>query len=315
MEFDRNAPGSGLEIDMKLQGGKAYLEGRLHLREKGGDTLSLPFEGEAYLDIGIWDRENRLVFSCRYPLCQEEPMKGIILHPKLWQGTEDPYLYRVRAVLIKNRDSMADVLEKSLALRNFCEIPLKGWFLNERPFPIRAVEYEVPTQECCNPVIQQIRRDLEQIREMGANVVCPIGNILVEDFGRVCEELGLVVFSKAQMEKEVEEKSPRFVAGTRDFLKDTYYYYKASWGKEPFVYISRDSFVLTADKSARIVVYSNQKKVALYVDGVLFEFRTEGPDFIFEEIPINQLPILLTAETAECSMSVTIYPVHRKFTK
>lgn len=34
-----------------------------------------------------------------------------------------------------------------------------------------------------------------------------------------------------------------------------------------------------------MTVYSNQRKVALYVDGVLFEFGTNGPEFHFRGYP------------------------------
>ena len=322
MKFDRKAPGCGLEIITQIQGGKAYLEGRLHLCGEGETALSLPLQEGAYLNIRIWDREERLVFSCQYPLGQEEPMKGIILHPKLWQGTENPYLYRIQASLMEHKDCAADILERKLALRSFCEIPIKGWFLNEYPFEIRAVEYEMFTVVCDSLLQQRIRSELELIKELGANVVCPIGDISKEEVYKICDELGLIILSKDQAGRELQkEKWPRF-CGVENSLftpeknspTDLYYYYKACWSKEPFVYISTDSFTLAPNKSAKVVVYSNQKKVALYVEGALFEFRTEGPDYIFEEIPVKQFPVLLTAETGECSMSVAVYPIHKTFT-
>lgn len=319
MKFDRKAPGEGLEITATMQSGKAYLECKVHLKWEGEETLSLLPSAEKYLDIRIWDRENRPVFRCHHPLWQEEPAKGILLHPGLWQGTEDPYLYRVRAALMNGKECMADVLEKPLALRSFVEIPMKGWFLNDKSFEIRAVAYEIPEAKeaavAADRALRetQIRRDLVLIKEMGANGICPIGGVCDEMFCRICDETGFILW------RQFDEKMPRFrgmadglVSLDNQFPTDRYYYYKACWSKEPFVYVSMESLTLQPNGNVRVTVYSNRKKVALYVDGVLFEFRTEGPDFVFEGIPVKNFPLLLTAETGECSMSVTAYPVHKR---
>lgn len=45
-----------------------------------------------------------------------------------------------------------------------------------------------------------------------------------------------------------------------------------------------------------LTIYSNQKKVVLYVEGVLFLFQSAAsgdPEFIFEDIPVAKLPLHL----------------------
>lgn len=319
MEFDKEAPGGGLEITTTIQSGKAYLEYKVYVKKE--EQKPLLEAAEESLDIQIWDKEGQLVFWGCYPMWQEEPAKGVILHPRLWQGTEDPYLYSVRAVLVKGKECVTDVLEKSLALRTFCEIPMKGWFLNDRPLEIRAVAYEIP--EGVESTFgtksewreKQIRKDLELIKKMGANGICPLGEGWEAPFYRICDEMGLLLWH------QFDEKMPRFwgmaeglVSLEHHIPTDRYYFYKACWSKEPFVYISRESIVFAPNGNIRVTVYSNQPKVALYIDSVLFEFRTEGPDFVFEEIPVKTLPLMITAETRECSMSVTTYPRQKTFT-
>lgn len=320
MEFDRKGPEGGLEIYTTVENGKALLECKVYLRKGVAEELledvAAPLEqcNETYLDIRMWDREDRLVFCCCHPLWQEELAKGLILHPHLWQGAEEPYLYRVRVSLMENKAYAVDVIETTLALRTFREIPRKGWFLNDRPFSIRAVAYVIPASVVLSCILDRnergmrIRQDLELIRRMGANTVCPVGGEIDREFCRICDELGLLMWW-------IEEADiPQFY-GTPDslltfrgrFLTDRYYYYKACWSKEPFVYISTESLVLQQNGNARVTVYSNQKKVALYVEGALFEFKAEGPDFLFEEIPVKRLPLMLTAEAGECSMSVTAW--------
>lgn len=146
------------------------------------------------------------------------------------------------------------------------------------------------------------------------------------EFCRLCDEAGLLLWwrdegrdAESQTVKGKPGQSfgkiPRFY-GTADSLltwgersfSDRYYFYKACWSREPFVYISMASLSLQKNGNAQVTVYSNQKKVALYVDGILFEFRMDGPDFLFQEIPVKRLPLLLTAEAGTCSMSLTAYP-------
>lgn len=322
MKFDAKAPDGGLEIDTVIENGKVYLDCKIHLEE-----TSLPLVDGDCLELRIWDREGRLIFCCRYPLAQEEPLKGIILHPHLWQGSEDAYLYRVRAVLMKQGDLVTDELERALALRNLYEIPMKGWFLNEKPLEMRLVLYEIPFKESNEALSDKewkesrIIEDLVKIKELGANGICSVGFVKREEMRRLselCDEIGLIYFPVQTVDEGEKNKLPAFY-GTADSLlslgqracTDRYYYYKACWSKEPFVHISLDSVTFSEGGNARTIVYSNQKKVALYVDGVLYEFRNQGPDFIFEEIPIKQWPFILTAETGECSMSVAVYPVHK----
>lgn len=354
MKFDRTDPIGGLEIYSALSNGKATLEYKVYLQEatsgecfqKKSDGSSLISPRGGYLDIRMWDRDGELVFCCCHPLCAEEPAKGLLLHPHLWQGTENPYLYRVRVSLMEREDVCTDVLEDTFAFRTFQEIPGKGWFLNDKSFQIRAVSYELSertskqsggtfvcdvseiscTQEEREKRRERIRRDLELVRKMGANTICPIGGSIDREFCRLCDEAGLLLWWRDEVgdaEAQTAEGQPaskdsgipRF-HGTADSLltlqehtlSDRYYFYKACWGRSPFVYISMTSLSLQKNGNAQVTVYSNQKKVALYVDGILFEFRMDGPDFLFQEIPVKSLPILLTAEAGSCNMSVTAYP-------
>jgi len=299
MEFDRKAPGGGMEIITTVQNGKAIFQCTFSFQ-------SIEDEKNYYLELRIWDRENRLVFRASRWEDYQEPLTGMILHPRLWQGWSDAYLYRVQAVLYTKQHYQEDILEKNLAFYHLYEVPMKGWFLNEKPVDIRAVSYEMPGQNIC---VNQLRCDLEIIRDMGANGIFPIEEEIPELLQRICEELGLIVWrthgDSLPEFSELQEKG---------FCTDVFYRYKARWGKEPFVYISKESLVFETGGTVGVMVYSNQPKVALYVEGDLFEFRREGPDFFFQGIPVKQLPILLTAETGACSMSLYDKPVHKMFT-
>ena len=68
--------------------------------------------------------------------------------------------------------------------------------------------------------------------------------------------------------------------------KDAYYIYKAWWSDEPFVHLCGSRYVDRLEPVTEVKVYSNQKKIALYVDGTLF--GEEQGEHIFKfQVPIS----------------------------
>jgi beta-galactosidase len=55
----------------------------------------------------------------------------------------------------------------------------------------------------------------------------------------------------------------------RQIRKDAFYLYKAAWSQEPFVHLCGRRYRERAEAETEIKVYSNQREVALYVDGKL----------------------------------------------
>lgn len=68
--------------------------------------------------------------------------------------------------------------------------------------------------------------------------------------------------------------------------KDAYYIYKAWWSNEPFVHLCGRRYVERIEAVTEIKVYSNQKKIALYVDGRLWKEEVGEHIFTFE-VPIE----------------------------
>lgn len=319
MKFDRSCPFGAMEVYTKSEPGKVFLECKLHLKSE--ETRRDSEADSGYLEVEIWDKEERLVFYCRQAAGGEEPIRGILLHPHLWRGVESPYRYLFRARIWQD-GSVADTFEQNFILCEFRHISGKGWYLNGEAFEMRPVCYEIPTEEnakLCHEIstqenaklcYAQIRHDLERMLKMGANTICPVAERIMPEFLSLCEEMGLVVYRKVC---ETPGEPP--IALFNRLTGGQYYRYKASWSREPFVYINPHSLLWQENGNAEVTVYSNQKKVALYVEGVLFEFQSDGPEFRFQEIPAKKLPLRLSAEAEECTMSVTAKPVHRIFTK
>lgn len=67
--------------------------------------------------------------------------------------------------------------------------------------------------------------------------------------------------------------------------KDAYYIYKAWWSDEPFVHLCGRRYADRIETVTEIKVYSNQKRIALYVDGKLFG-EQEGEHIFKFEVPI-----------------------------
>lgn len=115
-------------------------------------------------------------------------------HPRLWQGTEDPYLYRVTVSLADGE--RVDSVSFRTGFRTFAVDAEKGFSLNGQPYPLRGVVLW-RDQAVYGPVFteSQLRRDVALIREMGANAVRVAGGSHAREFYDLCDEAGLVVLT------------------------------------------------------------------------------------------------------------------------
>lgn len=273
-------------------------------------------EGEkvAYI-LYLWDEKGTLVFQTCRPVAEEEPCVIQLLHPQLWEGAEKPYLYRLELYAeIKMSGEAADVrrtmkfLERRwLPIRTFCEIPGKGFFLNGHSFSPACVRIASPGKS------DDREKNFMNLLQMGANILCvdkiwelpePEQIYLQE----ACDRIGLLLWDNKQL---LLEKNDTFVI--KDLLFDccnhpteVYYQYKAMWSKEPFVYIS-NRFDRKPDGGYLVRVYSNCKRVVLLMNGVVFAFQEDGPEFVFQDLQVKAFPVWLSAEGDGCGMSVVCY--------
>lgn len=328
-----------MEIQVRAENGKAYLQFAF-----SGDDFYITDTAAVLLQVR--DEAGRTVLNCPYHLSEDEPAEGILLHPHLWKGLEEPYLYTLVIYAVEERLGEGRFVEKwrqSFALCIFEELSGKGLFLNGKPFEVRAVCWDVENHGQKGSLVH-IGHLLEQLRAMGANTVylseepsCDTKELL-----QACAGKGFLVFVKEpelirdtgiggavycvkdfeslqyELSKYDMPSCSQLFSANCPFLTDTFYRYKARWSKEPFVHICLSSIKKQENGGFSLIVYSNQKKMALYVDGVLFEFRTGAREYFFEEIPVKKYPAVLTAEAGECNNAVTIYErsqnVHKFFT-
>ena len=97
------------------------------------------------------------------------------------------------------------------------------------------------------------------------------------------------------------------VSFDRKVKKDAFYIYKAWWSKEPFVHVCGSRYVDRVEDETEVKVYSNQKKVALYVNGALAEEKEGEHIFIFHVKNVGEQTI--EAKSGELSDIISIRKV------
>lgn len=289
-----------VKIDMEILTGRAVIELSLPCRSDGtGDCFQ----------ICLWDQREQLVFYGTHPVKEEDPCILQLLHPHLWQGPENPYRYRLEVYGVDSKP----LIRMRLPIRTLTEVPGKGSFFNGQTFCPRKVYYEHADLEIDSETDQDLQEErmryrLSQLLKMGANMIVlrEKRDMDQESFllQELCDEVGLL------LERTEYAGTQADVRGTSLFMPNglptvSYYLQKARWSSEPFVYIDHNSLRKQSNGSYRVSVYSNQKKVALFLNGRVFGFQCEGPEFVFQDIPVRRIPVLLAAEAGESRMSVT----------
>jgi len=331
-----------LGITIKLENGKAYLE--FALPEKIGRLLSA-----LQIEIWEGAEGERLVFHGEYSSEEADSMTALLLRPHLWDGMRDPYVYRVKAqgrfgaakygetfgvtaeeetVDASSIDEVTEVYwQQELAIYDVHVIDKKGIFLNEKEFLPHEVVYRLPPQiSDAGTRVEQVRRDLERLARMGVNTIrleetgsgtegqdrCEVG-----PFYSLCRRGGFLTGDLWIRPENLpvyrglprETMAEALLAADGRTLTERYYYYQAKWSSEPVLYPALSTLHRQENGLLSLTIYSNQKKVVLYVDGVLFLFQTAAsgdPEFIFEDIPVEKLPLHLAAEAGNLSISLTV---------
>lgn len=117
-------------------------------------------------------------------------------NPVLWQGRENPYLYKVVSSLIKD-GRVIDEMVQPLGLRT-CEIVAgKGFFLNGRKYPMYGVTRHQDWWELGSALKnEQHDADLDMIMDIGATTVRFAHYQQSDYLYSRCDSLGLIVWAE-----------------------------------------------------------------------------------------------------------------------
>lgn len=170
-----------------------------------------------------------------------------------------------------------------------------------------------------------MKEDLERLARMGVNAIRLEGTgsgaerqncYEVRAFYRLCRRCGFLTGDLWIRPENLPvyrglpgEVAEALLSADGRTLTERYYYYQAKWSSEPVLYPALSILHRQENGLLSLTIYSNQKKVVLYVDGVLFLFQSAAsgdPEFIFEDIPVEKLPLNLAAEAGNLSISLTV---------
>jgi beta-galactosidase len=119
-----------------------------------------------------------------------------IAQPRLWQGVEDPHLYRMEVTLVRN-GRVLDRVTEPLGLRNYRVDPKEGFFLNGQHLPLHGVSRHQDRLDKGSAISgEDHREDVALIREMGANSVRLAHYQQARDIYHLCDSAGLVVWAE-----------------------------------------------------------------------------------------------------------------------
>ena len=171
--------------------------GVLAICSMAGENASL------YLRANVDDLYDRIVYRITEDAsgtfiteAEGERVTVSIPHPHLWDGLEDPFLYRVTASVYQDGE-VTDEVSLCFGCRTFTFDSEKGFFLNGRSYPLRGVSRHQDREGVGNALTRAMHdEDFALIREMGANAV-RLAHYQHDPYVYdLCDRLGLIVWAE-----------------------------------------------------------------------------------------------------------------------
>lgn len=138
----------------------------------------------------VFDRDDNLLFDT-------DDLSFGIKNVHLWDGLNDPYLYRIQIDLINKKGDILDSISKKVGFRYFSVDPKKGFFLNGKPYPLRGVCRHQDVKDLGNAVNKKHHEhDMELIKEIGANTI-RLAHYQHDDYTLdLCDEIGFIIWAE-----------------------------------------------------------------------------------------------------------------------
>jgi beta-galactosidase len=143
----------------------------------------------------------------------------LVEKPRLWQGIDDPYLYKaelqVFAKAEEGDNSLLDQVDQQLGLRSFSVDPDRGLILNDKPWPLFGINLMSDRPGKGTAISREDHEeDLQLIMELGATGL-RLGHQQRDPFVyQRADELGLVVWAEVPLINRIND-SPEFTANVR----------------------------------------------------------------------------------------------------
>lgn len=177
--------GCGIKVDTDVEGEK----GILHISAYT-NVEDLEKE-EIQIALSLQDADGQVVGKA-------EGCDAVIEVEKahLWKGIKDPYLYTLKAQLVRGEEVL-DEVPVNCGIRTISVDPDKGFFLNGVSYPLRGVSRHQDFKGIGNAISRkQMEEDMELIREVGANTIRLAHYQHDQYFYDLCDRYGMVVWAE-----------------------------------------------------------------------------------------------------------------------
>lgn len=125
-------------------------------------------------------------------------------HPRLWQGVEDPYLYRAVMTIRSKRGAILDSVSQPLGLRSVKFDAENGFFLNGKHVFLRgaSMHQDRPVKGWAISAADQ-RQDFDLLQELGANAV-RLAHYQHDDYSyTLADTLGILAWAEIPLVNKV----------------------------------------------------------------------------------------------------------------
>jgi beta-galactosidase len=151
------------------------LEARIQVSGRLVDDAPQP--RKVLVEIAIEDAAHKVVASTTLKVTASSPAREVqtelsIPHPRLWQGTKDPYLYRTVMTVKSQKGEVLDRVEQPLGLRTVKFDPDHGFFLNGEHVALKgaSMHQDRPVKGWAISRADQAQ-DFDLLQELGGNAV------------------------------------------------------------------------------------------------------------------------------------------------
>ena len=180
--FDLDYCGSyGLKITPELKGDKATVHVETYIKADAGAEVAVTLVDAEGKDVAT-GKGTDVILN--------------VANPHLWNGIEDPYLYKVVAVL--ERDGVElDRVESTCGIRTIEFDPKKGFFLNGKAYNLHGVSRHQDWKGIGNAITtENMDLDMELIKEIGANTIRLAHYQHDQYYYDLCDKEGMIVWAE-----------------------------------------------------------------------------------------------------------------------